>query len=169
MPSRGGGCCAAPAMEQSEVEARRDVLVYTSAPLARPLEVAGYLSATLYLSTSVPDTDIAFKLVDVYPDGKAYNVVDTMQRLRYRNGIDHVEMLQPGKVYRIELRQMVLAARFGVGHRLRIQVAGSNFPGYERNLNTGGKNYDESTAVTAHDVIYHDAKRQSFIELPVVR
>jgi uncharacterized protein len=170
VPTHGGGCCTPDAaLDQTEIEKRPDVLVYTSAPLAETLNIAGYITATLYFSTSVPDTDLAFKLVDVYPDGKAYNVLDTMQRLRFRDGIDKESLMQKGSVYKIELRQMVVASQFAPGHRIRIEIAGTNFPEYERNMDTGGRNYDESQPVAAENVIYHDASQPSALELPVVR
>lgn len=170
VPTNGGGCCTGDvSRDQSAIEMRSDVLVYTSAPFTNTLKIAGYLKAVLYFSTSVPDTDLALKLVDVYPDGKAYNVFDTIQRLRYRDGIDHVKLMTPGRVYRIVLAQMVAASWLLPGHRLRIEIAGSNFPEYERNMNTGGANYDESHPVTAHDVIYHDRGHASYLEIPVVK
>ncbi len=169
VPSRGSGCCDRNvSRDQTEIEQRSDVLVYTTAPLTKTLKIAGYISATLYLSTSVPDTDITLKLVDVYPDGKAYNLYDTIQRLRYRDGIDQEAPMEPGRVYKIDLKQMVAASHFAPGHRLRIEIAGSSFPQYERNMNTGGANHSESKPVVANTVIYHDRGRASFIELPVV-
>lgn len=169
VPTLGGGCCTPDvSRDQTSVERRSDVLVYTSAPLTRTLRVAGYLQAVLYFSTSVRDTDLALKIVDVYPDGKAYNLFDTMKRLRYRDGIEHVKLMTPGTVYELTLRQMVAASWFLPGHRIRIEIAGTNFPEYERNMNTGGANYDESHPVTAHDTIYHDRRHASYLEIPVV-
>jgi len=169
VPTHGGGCCTEDAaLDQTEIEKRQDVLVYTSATLAQTLNIAGYITATLYFSTTVPDTDLALKLVDVYPDGKAYNVLDTIQRLRFRDGIDRESLMQQGSVYKIELQEMVVASRFAPGHRIRIEIAGTNFPQYERNMNTGGRNYDESKPAVAEDVIYHDATRPSALEFPVV-
>lgn len=170
VPSHGGACCSPSdiVQDQTPVEMRADVLVYTTPALKAPLDIAGYISATLYFSTSVPDTDLALKLVDVYPNGKAYNLLDTIERLRYRNGYGHVAMMKPGRVYKIVLREMVTASHFSPGHRLRIEIAGTNFPNYERNLNTGGRNYNESVARMAKDVIYHDAAHASYLQIPVV-
>jgi uncharacterized protein len=164
-----GGFAGGAALDQSEIERRRDVLVYTSPPLTSSLKIAGYLKAVLYFSTSVPDTDLAVKFVDVYPDGKAYNVLDTIERLRYRDGVEKEVPMQKGKVYKLTLSQMVTASSFAAGHRLRIEIAGTNFPKYERNLNTGGNNFDEDKPLIAEDVIYHDRRRSSFLQLPVVR
>ena len=169
VPSHGGGCCLPEAaLDQSDIEKRNDVLVYSTDRLTAPLDVAGTVGVTLQFSTSVPDTDLAIKLVDVYPDGKAINLADTIQRLRYRNGIDKESLMKPGAVYRVTLRQMAVASRFGIGHRIRVEIAGSNFPLYERNMNTGGRNFDETDAIVAHNSIYHDADRLSVLELPVV-
>lgn len=170
VPSHGGACCSPSdiVQDQMPVERRPDVLVYTTPVLKAPLDIAGYISAALYFSTSVPDTDLALKLVDVYPNGKAYNLLDTIERLRYRNGYDHAAMMKPGRVYKVVLREMVTASHFSPGHRLRIEIAGTNFPNYERNLNTGGRNYDETVARMARDVIYHDAAHASYLQIPVV-
>lgn len=170
VPTNGGGCCDRNvSRNQTSIERRQDVLVYTTPPLTRALDIAGYLTATLYFSTSAADTDLALKFVDVYPNGKAYNVLDTIKRLRYRDGIDRPQLMKPGRIYKIVLREMVIASRFARGHQLRIEIAGTNFPEYERNLNTGGANFNETRAVIAHDVIYHERGRRSFFEIPVVR
>jgi len=169
VPSHGGGCCSAsPALDQTEVEKRNDVLVYSTDRLDKPIDIAGYIKATLYVSSSVPDTDLALKVVDVYPDGKAYNVLDTMQRLRYRDGIDKESLMKPAETYKVELGQMAIATRLGIGHRLRIEIAGTNFPLYERNLNTGGHNYDETQSRIAHMTIHHEGEWASVLEIPMV-
>ena len=109
------------------------------------------------------------KLVDVYPDGRAFNITDTARRLRYRNGIEHPELMSPGSIYKVLIEQMVVASRFDAGHRLRLEIAGTNFPQYERNLHTGGRNYDEKTPVVARLSFYHDREHPSRITLPVVQ
>lgn len=170
VPTNGGGCCDPDvSRDQTAIERRHDVLVYTTPPLTHSLDIAGYLTLTLYFSTSVPDTDVALKFVDVYPDGKAYNVLDTLERLRYRDGIAKPHPMTPGRIYKVVLQEMVTASHFAPGHRLRIEIAGTNFPEYERNLNTGGPNFSEAHAVVAHDFIYHDRRHRSFFEIPVVR
>lgn len=167
VPSQGGGCCTGAALEQSQVEMRSDVLVYTTPPLDAPVEIAGDVIGTVYLTASTPDTDLMLKLVDVYPDGKAYNVQDTALRLRYRDGIDKPTMLEPGKVYEVRVGGIVTASRFEKGHRIRLEIASSNFPGYERNMNTGGRNYDESTGRQATVTILHTDREPSHLALPV--
>ncbi|BBE34188.1 acylase [Sphingosinicella microcystinivorans] len=170
VPTLGGGCCDRNvARDQTAIEEREDVLVYTTKPLAETLKIAGYINATFYFSTSVPDADIAIKLVDVYPDGRAFNITDTIQRLRYRDGIDREAPLKPGRVYRIDIKQLVAASHFAPGHRLRIEIAGSNFPQYERNMQRGDANHEQREPLVARNVIYHEPGRASFIELPVVR
>nr|WP_047168582.1 CocE/NonD family hydrolase [Sphingomonas sp. Y57] len=169
VPTHGGGCCDRNvSRDQSAIERRDDLLVYTTAPFGKTLKIAGYIKATLYIATSTPDADVAIKLVDVYPDGKAYNIYDTIQRLRYRDGIDREAPMEPGRIYRVDLNQIVTASHFAPGHRLRIEIAGANFPQYERNMHRGGANHEQSQPVTARTTLYHDKDRASFIELPVV-
>ena len=110
------------------------------------------------------DTDLAVKLVDVYPDGTAYNVQSGMLRLRYRNGFEKPQVLTPGQVYKVEIGGMATANYFGPGHRLRIEIAGSDFPNSDRNWNTGSRNELETSGVVANVAIYHGAQRASYIE-----
>ncbi|HVW68124.1 MAG TPA: CocE/NonD family hydrolase [Steroidobacteraceae bacterium] len=168
VPTLGGGCCTdLVSLDQAPVEGRRDVLVYTSAPLRKPLDIAGYVTVHLSLSSSAPDGDVMVKLVDVYPDGRAFNMTDTALRLRYRDGIDQPHLMTPDSIYRVSLGQMAVASHFAPGHRLRVEVAGTNFPEYERNLHTGGRNFDESAGQPAHVRVFHDRGHESYIELPV--
>ncbi len=169
VPTLGGGCCTeVVSRDQTPIEQRPDVLVYTSAPFDQPVEIAGYLSVTLHVSSSAVDGDVMVKLVDVYPDGKAYNLTDTAQRLRYRDGILRESLMEPGKIYEVTLGQMAFATRFEAGHRLRLEIAGTNFPEYERNLHTGGRNWDETQPRTARLTVHHDEAHPSFLQLPVV-
>jgi uncharacterized protein len=150
VPSKGGGCCTENvAQDQSDLEARNDVLVYTTDPLTKSLDIAGYIHARLFFSSSATDTDVMIKLVDVYPDGRAFNVLDTALRLRYRDGYEAPRLMNPGQVYRADLDEMAIASHFPAGHKIRIEVTSSNFPNYERNLNTGGPNFSETLAVVA--------------------
>ncbi len=172
VPTRGGNfCCLGGEPEgpfdQRSVEARHDVLVYTSEPLEEPLDVAGNIPVTLYVSSDAPDTDFTVKLLDVYPDGRAFNLDDSILRVRYREGFDKKVLMTEGEVYEIELGPLATANVFGVGHRVRVEVSSSNFPRYDRNLNTGGNNYDEVAARTAHNTVHHSAKYPSRIVLPV--
>ena len=175
-PSYGGNvCCAANsipgnggALDQRKMEERDDILVYTSEPLAADAELSGPITVTLYVSSDVKDTDVTAKLIDVQPDGTAYNLDETIQRLRYRDGDNKQVWLEKGKVYKVTLTPMNTSNLFAAGHKIRLEVAGSNFPRFDRNLNTGGNNYDETTLVIAHTQIHHSPQYPSTITLTVV-
>ncbi len=176
-PSYGGNvCCAANtipgmggALDQRKMEERPDILVYTSEPFKEGIEVSGPITATLYVSSDVKDTDVTVKVLDVYPDGTAYNLDETIQRLRYRDGDDHTTFMEPAKVYKVTLTPMNTSNFFPPGHSIRIEVPGSNFPRFDRNLNTGGNNYDETTGPIAHTAIHHSTQYPSTITLSVVK
>jgi len=164
----GGGADDDPvAQDQGGVEMRSDVLVYSTDALKQGLEVTGEVKGVLYVSSTTPDADLALKLIDVCPDGRAFNLYDTMLRLRYREGFDKPKLMKPGEVYRVELTGIVTSNWFGPGHHIRIEIAGSNSH-FERNLQTGGENYDETKPVVATIQIHHSADEPSHIELPVV-
>jgi len=170
----GNVCCTGNAVQggsfdQSEMELRDDILVYTSEPLKAGIEVSGFIEATLYLSSDVKDTDITIKLIDVHPDGKAYNLDETIQRVRYREGYEKEVFMEKGKVYEVKLTPMSTSNYFAPGHSIRIEVSSSNFPRFDRNLNTGGNNYDESKGVVATNNIHHSRKYPSMISLPIVK
>jgi hypothetical protein len=173
VPSVGGNVCCignavkGGALDQATVEMRDDVLVYTSEELKEGVEVTGFIEATLYVSSSAPDTDVTLKLIDVHPDGKAYNLDETIQRLRFREGYDKEVFMTPGKVYPVKMSPMVTSNYFKPGHRIRIQISGSNFPRFDRNLNTGGSNFDESKGQVAETRIHHSKAYPSVIRIPV--
>jgi putative CocE/NonD family hydrolase len=173
VPTHGGGfCCLGDAAEpgsfdQRGVEARADVLVYTSEVLSAPLEVTGFVRSKLYVSSDARDTDFSLKLVDVHPDGSAYNIDDTIFRARYREGYDRQVFMQPGKVYEVKPTPMSTSHEFQAGHRIRVEVSSSNFPQYNRNLNTGGDNVTETDGVVAINTIHHSAEYPSQVVLPV--
>jgi hypothetical protein len=134
------------------------------------MEVSGPIVPTLYLSSDAKDTDITVKIIDVYPDGRAFNIDESIQRVRYREGYDKAPVfMEPGKVYKVTLQPIETSNYFDVGHRIRIEVSSSNFPRFDRNLNTGGHNYDESTPVVAHNQIHHSAQYPSSLTLSVVK
>jgi uncharacterized protein len=108
------------------------------------------------------------RLIDVYPDGRSFNLTETGQRLRYRDGVDKPVFMHPGQIYSTTVTGMVTGTQFAPGHRLRVQVTSSNFPNYERNLNTGGRNFDESTPVIAHTQIYHESAHPSYVAFSVL-
>lgn len=170
----GNVCCTGNAVtggsfDQSQMELRDDILVYTSEPLKEGMEVSGFINATLYLSSDVKDTDVTIKLIDVYPDGKAYNLDETIQRVRYREGYEKEVFMEKDKVYSVKLTPLSTSNYFAPGHRVRIEVSSSNFPRFERNLNTGGNNFDESKGVVATNTIHHSKKYPSVIQLPIVK
>jgi hypothetical protein len=143
--------------------------VYTSEPLKEGSEVSGPVELTLYASTDVKDTDFTVKLVDVYPDGRAYNLDETIQRARYREGYDKKVWMEKDKVYKIVLGPLNTSNYFEAGHRIRIEVSSSNFPRFDRNLNTGGNNYDETESVVAHSAVHHSKQYPSTLKLTVVK
>jgi uncharacterized protein len=154
--------------DQQATEARDDVLVYSTAPLRAGVEVTGPIVARLYVSSSAPDTDFTVKLVDVYPDGRAFNVQDGILRARYRDGFGKTVLMKPGKVYPIDVSLDATSNFFDVGHRIRVEVSSSNFPRYDRNLNTGGDNFTETRIVVARNTVHHSRAFASYITLPVV-
>ena len=175
VPTHGGGfCCMGAdykpgAVDQRAIEARADVLVYSTGPLKEGLEVSGPIDVTLYVASDVKDTDITVKLVDVLPDGTAYNIDDNIQRLRYREGYDKPPAwMEKGKVYKVTLQPMQTSNYFAPGEELRIEVSSSNFPRFDRNLNTGGNNVDETTGIVAHNEVHHSAQYPSSITLSIV-
>ncbi len=175
VPSYGGNvCCTGGAIQggsfdQQEMEARNDILVYTTEPLPEGVEVSGFIETTLYVSSDAKDTDFTIKLLDVYPDGRAYNLDETIQRVRYREGYDKEVFMEEGEVYEVELTPMSTSNYFGKGHRIRIEVSSSNFPRFTRNLNTGGNNWDETEGVKAHNKVHHSKEYPSQIRLPIVK
>lgn len=174
VPALGGGvCCNQDAalggsFDQRGIEARADVLVYTSAVLDTPLQITGHVYPTLYVSSDARDTDFTVKLVDVHPDGTAYNVDDTILRARYRDGYEQAVFMEDGEVYELKPTPMSTSYRFQAGHRIRVEVSSSKFPQYMRNLNTGGNNYDETEGVEAHNTVWHTPEYPSRIDLPVM-
>lgn len=172
-PSVGGQVCcfsaAVPgAIDQAKLQSRQDVLVYTSDVLTSAVDATGPMMATLYLSSDAKDTDLMVRLIDVHPDGKAYNLDEQALRVRWRDGYDAPVFMERGKVYKVELPPLVTSNTFLPGHRIRVTVASSSFPVYERNLNTGGPNYNEKDPVVARNVIHHGPQYPSSIVLTVV-
>ena len=175
VPSVGGNvCCTGNAIEagsydQQDLEQREDILVYSTEPLTEGVEVSGFIEATLYVSSDVRDTDFTIKLIDVYPDGRAFNLDETILRARYREGFDKEVFMDAGQVYKLEMSPMSTSNYFAEGHRIRIEVSSSNFPRFTRNLNTGGNNFDESEGVVATNSVHHSQEYPSQIRLPIVK
>jgi putative CocE/NonD family hydrolase len=175
VPSLGGGvCCNGGAVEpgvfdQRGIEARQDVLVYTSEPLEEALEITGTIGVKLYVGSDARDTDFSVKLIDVHPDGTAFNIDESIQRARFREGYDKQVFMEPGEIYELEITPMSTSAWVDQGHRIRLEVSSSSFPRFARNLNTGGNNWEDKEGVVAHNSVHHSAEYPSQVRLPVVR
>jgi putative CocE/NonD family hydrolase len=143
-------------------------LVYTTPVLKEGQEITGPLKVVLYTSSSAKDTDFTAKLVDVYPDGKAYNVQEGILRARFREGFTKKVWMKPDEAYEIPIDLEATSNYFGPGHRIRLEVSSSNFPRFDRNLNTGGNNYDETKWVAAENQVHHSGVHASYILLPVI-
>jgi uncharacterized protein len=174
VPSYGGNvCCTGNAVQggsfdQRKMEARPDILVYTSEPLREGMEVSGPVEVTLHVSSDAKDTDFTVKLIDVDEQGRAWNLDETIQRARWRDGYDKPVWMEKDRVYKVTLGPMTTSNFFAAGHRVRIEVSSSNFPRFDRNMNTGGKNYDETTGVVAHNAVHHSKRYPSTVTLTVV-
>lgn len=174
VPTCGGALCCWPAIlkpgvvDQREVEARDDVLVYTSAPLERDLEVTGPVEVTLWTESSAPDTDFSAKLVDVTPDGFARNLCDGIIRARYRESLSSPSPIEPGRVYRYVTALAATSNLFRRGHRIRLEISSGNFPRFDRNPNTGHPFAQDAELRTAAQTVYHDGRYPSHITLPVI-
>ena len=153
--------------DHREVEGR--LLTYTSEALERDLPVVGPVRAVLFGLSSAPDTDWVVRLCDVWPDGRSMSVCDGILRARYRNSLEAPELMSPNRVYRFEVDLSATAQVFKAGHRLRVEVTSSDFPRYDRNLNTGGAFGEEVRGQVAVNTVFHDALRESCVVLPVLR
>ena len=173
-PTRGGGLCCdndhlpSGAFDQRTVEERKDVLVYTTPEFTSDFEVTGPIAAELYVSSSAVDTDFTAKLVDVWPTGFAQNLTEGILRARYRNSHAHSEPVKPGEIYKLRIDMWNTSNVFLAGHRLRLEISSSNFPRFDRNLNTGESAATSSNIVKAENTIYHDAQHPSGLILPVL-
>jgi uncharacterized protein len=157
------------AFDQSAIEMRRDVLVYTSTEVTEDLAIIGPVTVQLWAKSSAYDTDFTAKLVDVHPDGIAHNVLDRLVRARYRKGSkSKPKLIRPGEAYRYDILLGYTATLFKKGHRIRLEISSSNFPHYARNLNTGKSNEETSDLLTATQTILHDSGYLSYVRLPIV-
>lgn len=172
VPTHGGGTIfykgrnAGP-RDQREIESREDVVVYTSAPMTEPLEVTGWVKVKLWASTDAVDTDFTAKLVDVYPDGRSYNLTDGIVRAKYRHKDIEEESLN-GEIVPYEIDLWATSNVFLPGHCIRIEIASSNFPRFDVNPNTGNTTLDTVEMITAKQSIYHGVKYPSHVLLPVI-
>ena len=174
VPTSGGGLCCDPAFappgayDQRPTEARGDVLVYSTPPLERDVEVTGPVSVTLYASSSAPDTDFTAKLVDVEPCGYARNLTDGIIRARYRRPREPASLIEPGQVYELAIDLLATSNVFEAGHRIRLEVSSSNFPRFDRNANTGAPIGADATFNPALQTVLHTRGHASHVTLPVV-
>ena len=174
VPTSGGGLCCDPAFmapgayDQRGIEARADVLVYSTPPLERDVEVTGPVRVTLYAATSARDTDFTAKLVDVEPCGFARNLTDGILRARYRKGTGAAELVEPGEVYEYDIDLWATSNVFKRGHRIRLEVSSSNFPRFDRNMNTGEAIGSDAAGVAALQAAHHSAAHPSHVTLPIV-
>jgi len=174
VPTAGGAICCEPTvlppgpLDQSAVEKRNDVLVYTSGPLTDDMEVTGPVRVVLYIATSANDTDFTAKLVDVQPNGNPLLVSDGIQRLRYRLSLDQPVFVKRNTAYQITVDAGVTSYVFAAGHRIRLEVSSSNFPRFDRNLNSMLPNADAEKMTKAHQTVFHQSGYPSAIILPVI-
>jgi len=168
----GGQCMAAPqgVKNQAEKELRQDILVYTTPRLAEPVAIAGPVTATLYASSSAEDTDFVVKLVDVEPDGYCVNITEGIVRARYRNSKEKEEFLTPGEVTKFKIELHDTAHTFQPDHCIRLEITSSNFPRFDRNLNSRVHPLygTEDDAQKAVQQVFHTTKYQSSLNLPIV-
>lgn len=155
-------------VDQRTVESRPDVLVYTTPAFERDTEVTGPVALDLFIRSSAPDTDFTGKLVDVYPDGRAMVLSQGILRVRYRNSPERAEMMQPGETYPIRVELLPTANVFLAGHRLRLEVSGSNYPQYDLNPNTGAEPGTARVYVPATNTVVHDREHPSALVVQVV-
>jgi putative CocE/NonD family hydrolase len=175
VPTIGGPlCCAQELIEpgprdQRSVENRNDVLVYSIGPLAQDLDVTGPVKATLFVKSTAVDTDFTGKLVDVGPDGFAMDVAEGILRMRYRDSREHASLMNPGQSYEITLDLWATSNVFLHGHTLRLEISSSNFPRFDRNLNTGEEIKNGRRFASATNTIFHDEQHPSALVLPIIR
>jgi putative CocE/NonD family hydrolase len=174
VPSRGGNLCCdnvkrpSGPFDQSTIETRKDVLVYTTPVLPKNLEVTGPLATELYVSSSAVDTDVTAKLVDVYPDGRSFNISEGILRLRYRESLETPKLLEPGHIYKVRVDLGATSNVFLAGHRIRLEISSSNFPNFNRNWNTAANPAYNGATVAAENRIFHDRAHPSVLILPVI-
>jgi putative CocE/NonD family hydrolase len=174
VPSRGGHSCCTPDVapvgpsNQADVEARADVLVYSTPALDHAVEVTGPVHLTLYAASTAVDTDWTAKLVDVFPDGHAINLNNGINRARFRESLEHPSPITPGQIYAYVIDVWPTSNVFLPGHKIRLEVSSSNFPHYDRNPNTGHPFGIDAAMQPAQQTVYHDAQHASFLTLPII-
>jgi putative CocE/NonD family hydrolase len=150
------------------IERRDDVLVYTSEPMVGDVQICGPIRARLHAASSARDTDFMAKLIDVWPDGTAQRLTDGMVRARFREGMEQPKLIEPGRIYAYDIDLWNTCQMFKTGHRVRVEIASSAFPKYDRNPNTGEALGKTTRVDVAQQTIYHDREHPSHIMLPIV-
>jgi len=173
VPTIGGRLCCGDQIppgpvDQRPNEGRPDVLIYSTAQLDRDVEVTGWIHAEIEAASSAVDTDFTALLVDVEPSGYARFLTDGIMRARYRNSTEKAEPIVPGEIYRYNIDMWASSNVSKAGHRIRLYISSSNFPRFNRNLNTGEPILGSTRMVKASQKIYHDAKHPSALVLPVI-
>jgi putative CocE/NonD family hydrolase len=175
VPTRGGALLMTPEypagpFDQRRIEARPDVLVYTTPPLERDAEVTGPITVHLWASSSAPDTDFVARLTDIYPDGRVINLTDGIVRARYRNFTqgEPPSTIEPGRPYAYVIDLWATSNVFKAGHRIGLQVTSSCFPRWDRNPNTGHPFGADAELRVAHQQILHDREHPSHVVLPLI-
>ncbi|MBB2196997.1 CocE/NonD family hydrolase [Gluconacetobacter sp. 1c LMG 22058] len=174
VPSLGGhSCCSWTSgpqgqFDQSAIEQRPDILVYTSAPLVEAMNVTGPITVDLFATTDAKDTDFTAKLLDVGPDGRAINLNNGIIRAAYRESLSHPTPIVPGQVYEYHIKVWPTSNLFKAGHRIRLEISSSDYPQFAPNPNTGEPLATARTVVTAHQTIWHDDTHRSAVILPVL-
>lgn len=174
VPTTGGNnCCGSPTIagpvDQTPLDARADIVRFTSDVLKEPVTIGGPVKMDLHATTDGKDTDWMVKLIDVHPDGKAYPMAEGILRARFREGLDKPSLLTPGQAYRYSVDMVGTALVFQPGHRIRVDISSSNFPQFDRNLNTGDPLGKGTQPRVAQQTIHHSAARPSAVVLPVVK
>ena len=154
--------------DERPLDGRQDVLVFQTPPLEEDVEVTGNVVVKLWAASSAPDTDFTAKLVDVWPDGFSMKLCYGIVRARFRESYDSPTLIEPGRVYEYTIALNPTSNLFERGHRIRVDISSSDFPNFDRNHNTGGNDYAETTLKSAHQTVFHDPARPSRVILPVI-
>ena len=170
MPTLGGSTLIIPygVMDQSSVEVREDLLVYTTPPLDQAIEITGPITVTLFAASTAKDTDFTAKLIDLRPDGYAQNLQDGIIRARFRTSTAQPSFLKPGKTYRFDIDLWATSHVVKIGHSIRLEISSSNFPRFDRNPNTGAVLGIDTEMVEAQQAVQHSNAFPSHITLPVI-
>ncbi|HVA87339.1 MAG TPA: CocE/NonD family hydrolase, partial [Candidatus Saccharimonadales bacterium] len=154
--------------DRRAVERRDDILVYSTPPLARDTDVTGPVALVLFAATSAVDTDFTAALVDVHPNGQCILLTQGIVRARFRESLEQPTLVEPGKVYRYTVTLWETSNLFKAGHRIRVEVSSSNFPHFDRNLNSGEDLATGCHPRIAHQTILHDQQHPSHLVLPII-